>query len=63
MPVMFSSKLTKVLSAKLLKPFISKDFKRTLSQDLGGKYSVIAEVRRLWFVLDSDVIGTTDVGV
>ena len=29
MPVMFSSKLTMVLSAKLLKPFISKDFNRT----------------------------------
>src|SRR3954471_2024212 len=29
-PVMFSSKLTRVLSAKLLKPLISRDFSRTL---------------------------------
>jgi hypothetical protein len=29
---MFSSKLTRVLSAKLLKPLISSDFSRTLQQ-------------------------------
>src|SRR6266480_3934244 len=30
MPVMLSSKFTRVLSAKLLKPLISKDFNRTV---------------------------------
>jgi hypothetical protein len=36
-PVMFSSKLTIVLSAKDLKPLISRDFNRTLQQVLAGK--------------------------
>src|ERR1700712_4025860 len=36
-PVMFSSKLTRVLSAKLLKPLISRDFSRTLQQFCDGQ--------------------------
>src|SRR3954467_14408904 len=38
-PVMFSSKLTRVLSAKLLKPLISRDFSRTLQLFVTGKYN------------------------
>jgi inorganic triphosphatase YgiF len=34
---MFSSKLITVLSAKDLKPLISRDFNRTLQQVLAGK--------------------------
>src|SRR6476661_9848298 len=36
-PVIFSSKLTWVLSAKLLKPLISRDFKRTDSAFCDGQ--------------------------
>src|SRR5215208_8032450 len=36
-PVMFSSKLTRVLSAKLLKPLISRDFSRTISTFYDGQ--------------------------
>src|SRR5438552_10514335 len=36
-PVMFSSKFTWVLSAKLLKPLISRDFSRTLSHFYNGQ--------------------------
>src|SRR3954464_4907829 len=42
-PVMFSSKLTRVLSAKLLKPLISKDFRRTFLNFVTGKYNGMAE--------------------
>src|SRR5438067_2316744 len=39
-PVMLSSKFTMVLSAKLLKPFISKDFNRTVFRIFReGKYN------------------------
>src|SRR5688500_16642668 len=38
-PVMFSSKFTWVLSAKLLNPFISKDFNRNFQVFEGGKYN------------------------
>src|SRR5688572_22460911 len=41
-PVIFSSKLTVVLSAKDLKPLISKDFNRTLQLILADKYNLIA---------------------
>ena len=39
MPVIFSSKFTWVLSAKLLKPLISSDFNRTLQLFMTGKDS------------------------
>src|ERR1700710_2017770 len=38
-PVIFSSKFTNVLSAKLLKPLISRDFNRTLRYFMTGKYN------------------------
>src|SRR6476620_3390714 len=44
-PVIFSSKLTMVLSAKDLKPLISKDFSRTRQQILVDKYNLI-EVKK-----------------
>src|SRR5688572_264462 len=37
MPVMFSSKFTSVLSAKLLKPLISRDFNRTIAYFITDK--------------------------
>src|SRR4030095_9381262 len=39
MPVMFSSKFTRVLSAKLLKPLISRLFNRTVYRFNSGEYN------------------------
>src|ERR1051326_1100990 len=46
MPVMFSSKLTMVLSAKLLKPLISRLFNRTVYRFYSGEYKEQAGKRR-----------------